>query len=63
MSSGSVARVGDSVKSPIEQLEEIDKLISDGMDKLHQASWALRSLEKRLREQDADPGRDQPGSG
>jgi hypothetical protein len=43
--------VGGSTKTLADQIREIDKLVSDGMDKLLQARIGLRSLEERLKAQ------------
>ena len=40
-----------SNKTLVDQIREIDKLVSDGMDKLQQAKLGLRSLGERLNEQ------------
>jgi hypothetical protein len=40
--------VAVSTKTLADQIREIDKLVSDGMDKLMQAKLGLRSLEERL---------------
>jgi hypothetical protein len=44
--------VVDSVKTLADQVREIDKIVSDGMDKLEQAKFALRSLQDRLAAQE-----------
>ncbi|HEV7178094.1 MAG TPA: hypothetical protein VGN29_21550 [Solirubrobacteraceae bacterium] len=44
-----------STKTLVDQIREIDKLVSDGMDKLLQAKIGLRSLEDRLKEQSDEP--------
>lgn len=54
---GSVAFVVDPVKTVADQVREIDKIVSDGMDKLEQAKFALRSLQDRLAAQDAEQSR------
>ena len=47
--SGRLARVvADSTKTLVDQIREIDKLVTDGMDSLLQAKIGLRSLEERL---------------
>jgi hypothetical protein len=43
--------VAVSAKTLADQIREIDKLVSDGMDKLMQAKIGLRSLEERLNAQ------------
>jgi hypothetical protein len=43
--------VAGSTKTLADQIREIDKLVSDGMDKLVQAKIGLRSLEERLKAQ------------
>ena len=43
--------VAVSTKTLADQIREIDKLVSDGMDKLMQAKLGLRSLEERLQAQ------------
>jgi hypothetical protein len=40
--------VADSTKTLVDQIREIDKLVTDGMDSLLQAKMGLRSLEERL---------------
>ena len=44
-----------STKTLADQIREIDKLVSDGMDKLLQAKFGLRSLEERLKAQSDEP--------
>jgi hypothetical protein len=48
--------VAVSTKTIADQIREIDKLVSDGMDKLMQAKLGLRSLEERLRAQTDERG-------
>jgi len=47
--------VAASTKTLVDQIREIDKLVSDGMDKLQQAKLGLRSLGDRLNEQVDEP--------
>jgi hypothetical protein len=47
--------VAASTKTLVDQIREIDKLVSDGMDKLQQAKLGLRSLAQRLTEQGDEP--------
>jgi hypothetical protein len=47
--------VAGSTKTLADQIREIDKLVSDGMDKLLQAKIGLRSLEDRLKAQADEP--------
>jgi hypothetical protein len=47
--------VAGSTKTLADQIREIDKLVSDGMDKLLQAKIGLRSLEERLKAQPDEP--------
>jgi len=47
--------VPGSTKTLADQIREIDKLVSDGMDKLLQAKIGLRSLEERLNAQPDEP--------
>jgi hypothetical protein len=49
--------VVDSVKTVADQVREIDKIVSDGLDKLEQAKFALQSLQDRLAAQDSEPSR------
>jgi hypothetical protein len=51
--------VAGSTKTLADQIREIDKLVSDGMDKLTQAKIGLRSLEERLK---AQPEEDRPAA-
>jgi len=48
--------VAVSTKTLADQIREIDKLVSDGMDKLMQAKLGLRSLEERLTAQTDERG-------
>jgi hypothetical protein len=47
--------VAGSTKTFADQIREIDKLVSDGMDKLLQARIGLRSLEERMKTQPDEP--------
>jgi len=50
--------VTDGTKTPSDQVGEIAKLVQDAQEKLDQVTRALRSLERRLTEEERDRGRD-----
>ncbi|HEY1519967.1 MAG TPA: hypothetical protein VGF91_26315 [Solirubrobacteraceae bacterium] len=53
----------DSVKTVADQVREIDKIVSDGMDKLEQAKFALRSLQDRLATEGSEQSRSRTADG
>jgi hypothetical protein len=55
--------VVDSVKTVADQVREIDKIVSDGMDKLEQAKFALRSLQDRLATEGSEQSRSRTADG
>jgi hypothetical protein len=45
-------------KSPVEQTQEVERLVSDALEKLDQVRYALTALESRLKEQAEPPDGD-----
>jgi hypothetical protein len=50
----------DSTKSLVDQIREIEKLISDGTAMLAQAQFALHLLQQRIENERSSDGDDQP---
>jgi hypothetical protein len=48
----------DLTKTLADQIREIDKLVEDGMDRLAQAHFALRSLQSRVEDDGTQPEED-----
>ena len=50
--------VSEEGKTAADQVGEIRKLVQDAQDKLDQVTRALRTLQQRLEQDDAERGRD-----